>query len=45
MVFRKNKNVRYFYEKMKGILLDEEKYFEKEGKNIKRQDIFIIFKK
>ena len=31
----KNQNARKFYEKMGGILLSDEKYFEKEGKKYK----------
>ena len=32
----KNKNARRFYEKMGGKLINDEKYFEKEGKKYKK---------
>ena len=42
MVFGEKLNARKFYEKMGGNLLSDEKYFEKEEKNIKKQDMFTI---
>ena len=37
----KNKNARRFYEKMGGKLINDEKYFEKEGK--KYREVGYVF--